>query len=333
MLQAIRPLTRRLTSLSKISEYKNLIMQKGNPMENQVTSQAFWESEWQRAIDRSGPALHGTDEETAQKPMERWNKMAKDFAERTSKQKSTERRDKTIQLLVDKEVLTPDTRVLDIGAGPGAWALPMARHCAHVTALEPAKGMTDIIATRMKEEGVTNITIDQRTWQEVNLEQSGYKNAFDLVFASMTPGIDGPETLKKMIHASKSFCYMSGFSGPGMHQQFAPLWQKFFDTPMPQKTKDIIYPFNLLYAMGFRPDLTFSWWNREISWDRDHTIRHFVNFFESHMEITPGVRAIIADYVDTRCPNGEYRPEKPVCRGAMIWSVHKDGPKGGGNEA
>ena len=300
-------------------------------MENQVASQDFWESEWERAIDRSRPDIPGVKKNPEQNSMERWNKMAKDFAERTGKQKSTERRDETIGLLADRGILTKDTRVLDIGAGPGAWALPMSRHCAHVTALEPAKAMTDIIASRMKKEGVDNITIDQRTWQEVDLEQSSYENAFHLVFASMTPGIDGPETLKKMMGASREFCYMSGFSGPGMHQQFAPLWEKLFSAPMPQKTNDIIYPFNLLYAMGFRPDLTFSWWNREITWDLEHTIRHFINFFESHTEITPEARTMIADYVSTQCPDGEYRPEKPVCRGTMIWSVHKDGPKENGH--
>lgn len=288
-------------------------------MDNQVASQAFWESEWQTAIDRSRTVPPEKDKDPGQ--MTRWNKMAKDFAERTGKQKATQRRDKTIRLLVDKKILTPDTRVLDIGAGPGSWALPMARHCAHVTALEPARGMTNIIAARIKAEGVNNITIDQRTWQEVNLGESNFEGAFDLVFASMTPGIDGPDTLKKMIGASRGFCYMSGFSGPGMHQQFASLWEKFFGAPMPEKTHDIIYPFNLLYAMGFRPDLTFSWWNREINWDREHTIRHFVNFFESHMEITPEAEGLIAEYVDSLCPDGEYQPEEPVCRGAMTWSV------------
>ena len=49
-------------------------------------------------------------------------------------------------------------------------------------------------------------------------------------------------------------------------------------------------------------------------------------FFETHMEVTPEALAMIADYVENLCPDGEYRPEKPVCRGAMIWSVHKDGP-------
>ena len=297
-------------------------------MENQASTQTFWELEWQKAIDRSRLDAPDVDSAPEQRQVTRWNKMAKDFAERTGNEKSKERRDKTLGHLITKGILTPETRVLDIGAGPGAWALPMARSCAHVTALEPAEGMSDIMAARIEAEGVTNITIDPRTWQAVDLEQSHYKNAFHLVFASMTPGIDGPEALKKMIGASQGFCYMSGFSGPGMHEQFAPLWEEFFNAPMPRKTNDIIYPFNLLYGMGFRPDLTFSWWNREIHWDREHTIRHFINFFESHMDVTPEARATIADYVDTCCPNGEYRPEKPVCRGAMTWSVHK----GGGDE-
>lgn len=166
-------------------------------MDNQVASQAFWESEWQAAIDLSRTNFPEKERNPGQ--MTRWNKMAKDFAERTDKQKATQLRDKTIRFLVDRKILTPKTRVLDIGAGPGAWALPMSRHCAHVTALEPARSMTDIIAGRMEEEKVDNITIDPHTWQEV-------------------------------------------------------------------------------------------------------------------------------DHVESLCPDGEYRPEKPVCRGAMIWSVHKDDP-------
>ena len=289
-------------------------------MDKKIGSQAFWESEWQTVIDGSKTASPAKKRDPGQ--MKRWNKMAKDFAVRTDKQKATQRRDETIQLLVEKKILTPTTRVLDIGAGPGSWTLPMAGLCAHVTALEPARAMTDIIGARMEAENVSNITIDPHTWQEVDLKESRFEGAFDLVFASMTPGIDGPGTLKKMIGASRGFCYMSGFSGPGMHQQFAPLWEKLLGAPMPPQTHDIIYPFNLLYAMGFRPDISFSWWDREINWDREHTIRHFVNFFEPHVEITAEARNLIADYVDTRCPDGEYRPEKPVCRGAMIWSVH-----------
>ncbi|WDP90076.1 MAG: class I SAM-dependent methyltransferase [Desulfobacter sp.] len=286
-----------------------------------IKEERFWNDAWQSAASQSKAAK-------GKNPVKRWDKMAKDFAQRTSGEKASARREQTIALLLEKGILTPEARVLDIGAGPGSWALPLSRHCGHVTALEPSTGMTQIMGRRIKEEGVENITIDQRTWQEVDISESGWEKAFDLVFASMTPGIDGPVSLKKMVAASRGYCYMSAFSGPGMHQQFAPLWEKFFGTPMPDKPNDIIYPFNLLYAMGFRPDLHFSWWNREINWDRDHTIRHFTSFFETHMEITEAARAQIADYVDTLCPAGEYRPAKPVCRGAMIWSVNP----GGGND-
>ena len=289
-----------------------------------ITASDFWEAQWICALDRSKEQGAATVPGNNTPPMARWDKMAKDFAQRTGGNKATARREEGIRSLMDKGILTPETRVLDIGAGPGSWALPMAEICAHVTALEPSSGMIDIMEEKIEAEGADNITVVQKTWQETDIAAEGWEGAFDLVFASMTPGIDGPVAMEKMISASRAFCYMSGFSGPGMTAQFAPLWEKFFDRPMPQRHGDIIYPFNLLYAMGFRPDITFSWWDKEINWDRDHTLRHFLNYFETHMEITPEAEAAIADYVDTRCPDGEYRPANPVCRGAMTWSVRQD---------
>lgn len=294
-------------------------------MTQSIKEQYFWESAWQKAADRSRSETPAQDREPGRGPgqVARWDRMAKDFARRTGRKRASRRRDETIARLVEKGILTPRSRVLDIGAGPGSWALPMARRCARVTALEPSAGMVEILNEKIRAEGADNIFVDQRTWQAADLGQSGWEGAFDLVFASMTPGVDGPAALRKMIAASRGWCYLSAFSGPGMHRQYAPLWEKFFGRPMPETPNDIIFPFNLLYAMGFRPDLTFSWWDREINWNRDETVRHFTAFFESRMAITPEAAAMIADYVDTRCPDGEYRPEKPVCRGAMIWDVRK----------
>ncbi len=56
-------------------------------------------------------------------------------------------------------------------------------------------------------------------------------NAFALVFASMSPGVQDPETLEKVMQASRNFCYRSTFSGDGIfHQkqticQGVMLWQ------------------------------------------------------------------------------------------------------------
>nr|WP_320194221.1 class I SAM-dependent methyltransferase [uncultured Desulfobacter sp.] len=293
-------------------------------MNIQATSQTFWKDQWLKTIERSKTGQPTRSETSGTCAMNKWDNMAKDFAQRTRTEKASAKREATLKQLMDKGILTPETRVLDIGAGPGSWALPMAKLCAHVTALEPSGGMIDIMSERIKQEKINNITIVQNTWQETKLAEQRWEKAFDLVFASMTPGIDGPDAVMKLMAASTHYCYMSAFSGPGMGQQFAPLWKKFFDRPMPQRHTDIIYPFNLIYAMGYRPDITFSWWDKEIDWDRDHTIRHITRFFQSHMEITREAEQIIADYVEARCIDGKYVPADPVCRGAMTWSVHEE---------
>ncbi len=289
-------------------------------MPKTYTRPAFWETLWQETKSCQKPDTSASKTGS----FDRWNKLANDFSRRSQNENATKKRNATIRYLLEKGILNKNTSVLDIGAGPGAWALPMARYCAHVTALEPARGMTQILTDQMAIKKIDNICVDCRGWQEVDLEKDGWTGAFDLVFASMTPGIDGPAALKKMISASKNWCYLSAFSGPGWQQQYEPLWQRFFNRPMPERSNDILIAFNLLYTMGFRPDLTFSWWDREINWDREQTLRQFLSFFESHMEITPKDETVIADHVDRLCQTGEYRPARPVCRGTMIWSVRED---------
>jgi len=52
--------------------------------------------------------------------------------------------------------LTPESRVLDIGAGPGSLAIPLAERVAHVTAVEPSEGMMEI----MKQNGSSLFCVD-----------------------------------------------------------------------------------------------------------------------------------------------------------------------------
>lgn len=59
----------------------------------------------------------------------------------------------------------PQSRVLDIGAGPGTLANPFARKVAHVTAVEPAEGMVSVMREKMAEFGVENISIVQKRWE------------------------------------------------------------------------------------------------------------------------------------------------------------------------
>jgi SAM-dependent methyltransferase len=280
----------------------------------------FWENRWQSSIDAS-PLVK------RRRPgggcIKRWDKMAAGFAERTSDKQSAGKRLKIIQWLKDLGALKPGVRVLDIGAGPGNWTLLLARTAAHVTALEPADAMVDILRNKMESEGISNITIDRRTWQAVDLAMDQWEAAFDLVFASMTPGIDGPANLHKMMAACRGDCYLSAFSGSGWQQWYGDLWRAVLNESLEGNPNDIIHPFNLVYAMGHRPSLQFNYWQRETDLTRDQAIEEFCTQVEGYTELTEKIKAKVAAFVDERCQNGSVTLRRNGCQGMMVWNINE----------
>lgn len=60
----------------------------------------------------------------------------------------------------------PDDTWLDIGAGAGRYALPLARSVREVLALDPSPGMLDALRAAMGEHGVANIRVIEGRWPE-----------------------------------------------------------------------------------------------------------------------------------------------------------------------
>lgn len=284
-----------------------------------IENQRVWEQRWHAAIDNSTMGRRRKKGD----PINRWNKMASDFAERTSDKQNEEERLRILAWLQETGAFSSGFKVLDIGAGPGNWSLLLAKAGAHVTALEPADGMADILQSRMRSEGIDNIIIDRRTWQEVDLEKTQWAKKFDLVFASMTPGIDGPETLDKLMAASKGFCYLSAFSGRHWQHWYGDLWKIIFNESLDATGNDIINPFNLIYAKGLRPELRFEFWERETTWPRQKGIEDFCTHLEQYTELTEEIKTTVANYVDRHCQDGIFSQARNNCRGMMLWDLNK----------
>jgi SAM-dependent methyltransferase len=60
----------------------------------------------------------------------------------------------------------PDDTWLDIGAGGGRYALPLALKVREVIAVEPSEGMIGVLREGMVEHGIENIRIERRRWPE-----------------------------------------------------------------------------------------------------------------------------------------------------------------------
>ena len=281
---------------------------------------AFWETCWREIVNSAPTRKRERRAPTAR--LKRWNAMAADFAGRTGRSEQEDQRRSTVSQLMADGLLRPGGHVLDIGAGPGNWALLLAQTADHVTALEPADAMADILEERIADGGFTNITVDRRTWQDIDLGRERWEKAFDLVFASMTPGIDGPDNLKKMMTASRGACYLSKFSGGnGGPQRYSALWQAVFGEPHDLRAGDIIYPFNLVYALGHRPSLQFHTWQRETRLPRDKAIEECTTYLEGYTELNDTIREAVAAFVDARCTDGVFHQQHDACQGIMMWRV------------
>lgn len=279
----------------------------------------FWADVWQQMTERG---IDRPQRRRAERDMlEDWNRRAGSFARRTDA--GQKRRDEIIKMLVEEGALTPGSHVLDIGAGPGNFTLLLAQTAARVTALEPAAEMLKILRERAAAEGATNINYLPLTWQEVDLEREGLTGQFDLVFASMTPGIQDAVTLDKMMAAARGYCYYSGFAGPHYSLAQKELLELFLGEEAVSKGLggNILYPFRYLYAKGYRPNLRFRTNEHILESTPEGAVDDLEGYLEHYLELTPPMREEIRAYVHARTVQGVFRTERKITQGMMIWRV------------
>ncbi len=276
----------------------------------------FWAEAWSGAHKNSLQARRRRDLDS----LDYWNRLAGRF-ERWAGQERTRRRvGRVLSWLEGQGVLQPGMEVLDIGAGTGVFTVPLARRGAKVTALEPAPAMLAALQKRVEAEGLSSVEFLCREWEKVDPEAEGVSRRFDLVFASLTPGVRDVATLEKMMACSRRWCFLCDFAGRRRSPAREELWRVIFGEEMPPPGHDIIYPLNYLYTSGYCP--SFQVWVDE--WDEELPVAEAAagleNFFRLYTEVTPETKKTIAGYVEQRAVNGVYREEYRVRLGMILWT-------------
>ncbi|WP_321417518.1 class I SAM-dependent methyltransferase [uncultured Methanomethylovorans sp.] len=180
-----------------------------------------------------------------------WNKKenAERFWKRTKE--NSEKTDSTLNELP----LTPESRVLDIGSGPGRLAIPIAKKVSHVTAVEPAAGMMEILKENTKQQGIDNISYVSKCWEDIDVEND-LDAPYDVVIASFSLGMpDIKEAIQKMQQTSSKYVYLYWFAGTTPWEEHSiTLWPSLYGKNyVPGPKCDVLY--NLLYNMGIYPDV------------------------------------------------------------------------------
>ena len=144
-------------------------------MAPQVIDFSFWNEMWKQSYYDREKGIR------ANPLLEYWDKRANDFS-LMRKSNDYDFGRKVYAAL--SSILTPDSSMLDIGAGPGSFTIPFAQHIKSVTAIEPSKGMVTVLKENAKELNVENLNIIEELVQD--LPQDGSPDfQFDLVAISL----------------------------------------------------------------------------------------------------------------------------------------------------
>jgi SAM-dependent methyltransferase len=289
---------------------------------NPTRDPEFWERLWWQAKE-SSPVnrrfrLKQEDE------IADWNQRAESYAQHAVSGASQNHREKILEWLDSAGALDANFTVLDIGAGPGTFTIPLSFRVREVWALEPAGEMLKILKRRSRQAGAKNITSMHGPWEQIDAVQKGWLGRFDLVFASMSPGISDPEALEKMNRASRKFCYMSGWSGPlwgRWGKAKSELWLQIFQEDLGDFPSDILYAFGLLYALGYRPDLRFRYRSSTVEEETSAAVEGLIAEFDQYTEVDAGERRLIEEYVQEKSTGGIFTQSWTTSQGFMLWRV------------
>ncbi len=118
------------------------------------------------------------------------------------------------------------TTVLDVGAGPGRFALTLAPHVAEVTAVDPSTAMLTLLRRQARARGIANVRCVEGRWEEVEVPPA------DVALSSYVLPLveDAPRFLAKLTAAARrrAFLYLGAFSADAV---FDPLWRYFHGAP------------------------------------------------------------------------------------------------------
>ncbi len=146
-----------------------------------------------------------------------WDPRARRFARRTA---GTAEGDPLLARV--RGVAGSDTDVLDVGCGPGRFALALAPGVARVVGVDPSPVMLTLLRRQARRQGLGNVTTMTGRWQDVEIEP------FDVGLCSyVLPLIEDARTFLAKLDAAcrdHAFVYLSAMSTDAV---FDPFWRHF----------------------------------------------------------------------------------------------------------
>ena len=210
-----------------------------------------------------------------------------------------------------EQMVRPNDTLLDVGAGAGRFALPLARSVKQVTALDHAGPMLDILQQKIQKQGIDNIHLREAAWETATVE------SHDVVLAawSLYRLPDMLAGMQKLIAATRRTLII--VAGAGHSIRHDPLlhiiWPQAdqLDTPMH------IYYYGILWQAGVHAEI-------QIVYDRHQLVGESPQQIARKLAPQQATAAALDQFTNVLLPQmiqaqDGWRYEQPVPVALLVW--------------
>lgn len=209
--------------------------------------------------------------------------------------------------------------VLDIGCGPGTYALLFAERARQVDALDSSAAMLDAMLWEAEHRGLDRLRPLQAKWEELVP-----KEKYDLAFSAMSPAVKDSETLLKLEACSARSCCLVTYGENPDYGPINDLWGLIIGERPATSAFHYIYPYNLLLEINRKPTLDMLVLERAKQVPVDRLVRQYVTYFSIFTAIDAHGERLIREYFEARSDVGLCEVKTHVRLAAICWDVPGD---------
>ena len=283
-------------------------------MDNDIHSSQFWLDQWRASITGDTSVIGVSFANPSF-----WDSMAMRYDEGFDDNKR-----RALNALMDtfeqEGIFSPGMDILDIGCGTGRLAIALAERGGKVTALDSSPQMLVRFAENLPSSLADRVEMVESAWETIDLDARGWRERFDLVTASMTPAITGPDAFLTMLSAGHRGWYYKAWATRDTGDVRAGVWERLKNGPVRDRYAPLFYIFNYLAASGYYPHMFFN----EIVHERESTVEQAIRsacaYFSTIKDI-PGEELdhIINKVVHDMAYNGIITEKMRGNTGTIMW--------------
>jgi len=217
-------------------------------------------------------------------------------------------RDRIIETMLSEGCLGPNVTVLDIGSGPGTFAIPLSRHCKRVICVDKSRGMLD----RITSSDIANISVLQSDCLCIP-----QKYASDVAFSSLCPPMNTPEGIDCMCRLGKRCVYVSSSS----HEEGLEgrIWRKL-GKDYSYTGYDTDYPYRYLRSKGVDASIRYFTQEKQHDESVSDCIRRFATVFSRYRYVGDTVMDAISEVVKDSSEDGIVHHRNTQRFGMLTWN-------------